>query len=169
MSTDTLSSSVPNVSWALSKTTLIASTLPFYSLQSLLARTLMILTSTADLDVMHDSSRLRHCSCCASFCSECFIQWCSCHIDNFLFVFICEAPIEHVIFGISCSFLVPACRFACAQRLTRVPDALLLLFHSGESLTPSRRLLLASAPSFGHGLACGLHRGPAAHDLATVV
>ena len=46
----------------------------------------------------------------------------------------------------------------------------LLLFRSGASPAPSRLFLLGrTRASFGHDLACDLHRTPEAHDLATVV
>ena len=45
----------------------------------------------------------------------------------------------------------------------------LLLFRSGESQAPTRLLLLGrTCASFGHDLACDLHRKRETHDLATV-
>ena len=46
----------------------------------------------------------------------------------------------------------------------------MLLIRSDASSTPTRVFLLGrTRASFGHDLACDLHRTPAAHDLATVV
>ena len=96
--------------------------IPFSSFHSFLVRLLRIVTSLAALDVVHDSFRLGHCSSYTSLCGDDIVQLCSCHIEGFFFVHICEAPVEYVIFGISCTCLVPGCRFASGLRLIRVPD-----------------------------------------------